>query len=134
MQIKAEEVSSIIRDQIQSFEKQVNMAEVGTVLQVGDSIAKIYGLDNAMAGELLEFPGGIKGITLNLEEDNVGAVILGSDQNIKEGDPVKRTGRIAEVPVGEAVVGRVVDPIGAPLDGKGPVQAKEFRRVEVRAP
>src|SRR5436309_2327523 len=96
MQIKAEEVSSIIRDQIQSFEKQVNMAEVGTVLQVGDSIAKIYGLDNAMAGELLEFPGGIKGITLNLEEDNVGAVILGSDQNIKEGDPVKRVVKILE--------------------------------------
>src|SRR5437588_6766000 len=134
MQIKAEEVSSIIRDQIQSFEKQVNMAEVGTVLQVGDSIAKIYGLDGAMAGELLEFPGGIKAITLNLEEDNVGAVILGSDQNIKEGDPVKRTGRIAEVPVGEAVVGRVVDPVGAPLDGKGPIQAKEFLRVDVRAP
>src|SRR6266545_3487740 len=134
MQIKAEEVSSIIRDQIQSFEKQVDVAEVGTVLQVGDSIAKIYGLNNAMAGELLEFPGGIKAITLNLEEDNVGAVILGSDQNIKEGDPVKRTGRIAEVPVGEAVVGRVVDPVGAPLDGKGPIQAKEFRRVEVRAP
>ena len=97
MQIKAEEVSSIIRDQIQSFEKQVNMAEVGTVLQVGDSIAKIYGLDNAMAGELLEFPGGIKGITLNLEEDNVGAVILGSDQNIKEGDPVKKGEFVAEV-------------------------------------
>jgi F-type H+-transporting ATPase subunit alpha len=134
MQIKAEEVSSIIREQIQSFEKQVNVAEVGSVLQVGDNIAKIYGLDDVMAGELLEFAGGIKAITLNLEEDNVGAVILGSDRNIKEGDPVKRTGRIAEVPVGEAVVGRVVDPTGAPLDGKGPIQAKEFRRVEVRAP
>src|SRR5438093_10528937 len=129
MQIKAEEVSSIIRDQIQSFEKQVNMAEVGTVLQVGDSIAKIYGLDNAMAGELLEFPGGIKGSTLNLEEDNVGAVIVGSDQNIKGGDRVKRTGRIAEVRVGEAVVGRVVDPVGAPLDGKGAFHAREFLRV-----
>jgi F-type H+-transporting ATPase subunit alpha len=104
------------------------------VLQVGDSIAKIYGLDGAMAGELLEFPGGLKGITLNLEEDNVGAVILGSDQNIKESDLVKRTGRIAEVPVGDAVVGRVVDPIGNPLDGKGPIQSKESRRVEVRAP
>jgi F-type H+-transporting ATPase subunit alpha len=134
MQIKAEEVSSIIREQIQSFEKQVNVAEVGSVLQVGDNIAKIYGLDDVMAGELLEFEGGIKAITLNLEEDNVGAVILGSDRNIKEGDPVKRTGRIAEVPVGEAVVGRVVDPTGTPLDGKGPIQAKEFRRVEVRAP
>jgi len=134
MQIKAEEVSSIIRRQIEGFDKQVNVAEVGSVLQVGDNIAKIYGLDQVMAGELLEFPGGIKGITLNLEEDNVGAVILGSDVNIKEGDPVKRTGRIAEVPVGEAVVGRVVDPVGLPLDGKGPIQTKEFRRVEVRAP
>src|SRR5438876_1017486 len=134
MQIKAEEISSIIRDQVKSFEKQVDVAEVGSVLQVGDSIAKVYGLDGAMAGELLEFPGGLKGIALNLEEDNVGTVILGSDEHIKEGDLVKRTGRIAEVPVGEAVVGRVVDPIGAPLDGKGPIPAKEFRRVEVRAP
>src|SRR6058998_446885 len=134
MQIKAEEISSIIREQVKSFEKQVDVAEVGSVLQVGDSIAKVYGLDGAMAGELLEFPGGLKGIALNLEEDNVGAVILGSDEHIKEGDLVKRTGRIAEVPVGEAVVGRVVDPIGSPLDGKGPIQAKEFRLVEVRAP
>jgi F-type H+-transporting ATPase subunit alpha len=134
MQIKAEEISSIIRDQVKSFQKQVDVAEVGSVLQVGDNIAKVYGLDGAMAGELLEFPGGLKGIALNLEEDNVGAVILGSDEHIKEGDLVKRTGRIAEVPVGEAVVGRVVDPIGIPLDGKGPIQAKEFRRVEVRAP
>jgi F-type H+/Na+-transporting ATPase subunit alpha len=134
MQIKAEEISSIIRDQVKSFEKQVDVAEVGSVLQVGDNIAKVYGLDGAMAGELLEFPGGLKGIALNLEEDNVGAVILGSDEHIKEGDLVKRTGRIAEVPVGEAVVGRVVDPIGIPLDGKGPIQTKEFRRVEVRAP
>ncbi len=134
MQIKAEEISSIIRDQVKSFEKQVDVAEVGSVLQVGDSIAKVYGLDGAMAGELLEFPGGLKGIALNLEEDNVGAVILGSDEHIKEGDLVKRTGRIAEVPVGEAVVGRVVDSIGTPLDGKGPIEAKEFRRVEVRAP
>src|SRR5438128_7543219 len=134
MQIKAAEISSIIREQVKSFEKQVNVAEVGSVLQVGDSIAKVYGLDGAMAGELLEFPGGLKGIALNLEEDNVGAVLLGSDEHIKEGDLVKRTGRIAEVPVGEAVVGRVVDPIGTPLDGKGPIEAKEFRRGEVRAP
>src|SRR5881409_2038437 len=134
MQIKAEEISAIIRDQVKSFEKQVDVAEVGSVLQVGDSIAKVYGLDGAMAGELLEFPGGLKGIALNLEEDNVGTVILGSDEHIKEGDLVKRTGRIAEAPVGEAVVGRVVDPIGTPLDGKGPIQAKEFRLVEVRAP
>ena len=134
MQIKAEEVSAIIRSQVESFDKQVNVAEVGSVLQVGDSIAKVYGLDEVMAGELLEFPGGLKAITLNLEEDNVGAVILGPDQGIKEGDLVKRTGRIAEVPVGEAVVGRVVDPVGTPLDGKGPVQSKDYRRVEVRAP
>src|SRR5437667_8451135 len=134
MQIKAEEISAIIRDQVKSFEKRVDVAEVGSVLQVGDSIAKVYGLDGAMAGELLEFPGDLKAIALNLEEDNVGAVILGSDEHIKEGDLVKRTGRIAEVPVGEAVVGRVVDPIGAPMDGKGPIRAKEFRRVEVRAP
>src|SRR6058998_3637310 len=134
MQIKAEEISSIIREQVKSFEKQVDVAEVGSVLQVGDSIAKVYGLDGAMAGELLEFPGGLKGIALNLEEDNVGTVLLGSDEHIKEGDLVKRTGRIAEVPVGEAVVGRVVDSIGTPLDGKGPIEAKEFRRVEVRAP
>src|SRR3989442_3409857 len=134
MQIKAEEISSIIRDQVKSFEKQVDVAEVGSVLQVGDSIAKVYGLDGAMAGELLEFPGGLKGIALNLEEDNVGTVILGSDEHIKEGDLVKRTGRIAEVPVGEAVVGRVVDPIGTPLDGKGPIPSNEFPPVEDRAP
>src|SRR5436853_3843261 len=103
MQLRADEVSAIIRDQVQGFEKQVDVAEVGSVLQVGDSIVKIYGLDQVMAGELLEFPGGLKAITLNLEEDNVGAVILGSDQDIKEGDLVKRTGRIAEVPVGESV-------------------------------
>jgi F-type H+/Na+-transporting ATPase subunit alpha len=134
MQLRADEVSAIIRDQVQGFEKQVDVAEVGSVLQVGDNIAKIYGLDQVMAGELLEFPGGLKAITLNLEEDNVGAVILGSDRDIKEGDLVKRTGRIAEVPVGESVVGRVLDPVGNALDGKGPLKAKEFRRVEIRAP
>jgi F-type H+-transporting ATPase subunit alpha len=123
MQLRADEVSAIIRDQVQGFEKQVDVAEVGSVLQVGDNIAKIYGLDQVMAGELLEFPGGLKAITLNLEEDNVGAVILGSDRDIKEGDLVKRTGRIAEVPVGESVVGRVLDPVGNALDGKGPLKA-----------
>src|SRR5207302_5448737 len=109
-------------------------AEVGSVLQVGDSIAKVYGLDGAMAGELLEFPGGLKGIALNLEEDNVGAVILGSDEHIKEGDEVKRTGRIAEVPVGEAVIGRVVNALGQPIDGKGPIKSSETRRIEIKAP
>jgi F-type H+/Na+-transporting ATPase subunit alpha len=134
MQIKAEEISSIIRDQVKSFEKQVDVAEVGSVLQVGDSIAKIYGLENAMAGELLEFPNSVYGMVLNLEEDNVGAILMGGDTGIKEGDPVKRTGRIAEVPVGDAVVGRVVDALGIPLDGKGPIKATESRLLEVRAP
>ncbi len=135
MQIKAEEVSSIIRRQIEGFDKQVNVAEVGSVLQVGDNIAKIYGLENAMAGELLEFPNNVYGIVLNLEEDNVGAILMGGgDTGIKEGDPVKLTGRIAEVPVGDAVVGRVVDALGIPLDGKGPIKATESRLLEVRAP
>jgi len=134
MQIKAEEISAIIRDQVKSFEKQVDVAQVGSVLQVGDNIAKIYGLEGAMAGEMLEFPGGVYGIALNLEEDNVGAVLMGICTGIKEGDPVKRTGRIAEVPVGSALVGRVVDAIGVPLDGKGPIKATESRLIEVRAP
>ncbi|HUK55104.1 MAG TPA: F0F1 ATP synthase subunit alpha [Nitrospiria bacterium] len=134
MQMRAEEISEIIKKQIKDFQKGVDIQEVGTVLQVGDNIAKIYGLEKAMAGELLEFPGAVYGIVLNLEEDNVGAVLLGSDVGIKEGDLVKRTGRIAEVPVGDALIGRVVDAIGQAIDGKGPVQAKEFRRVEVVAP
>ena len=132
--MRAEEISEIIKKQIKEFQKGVDVQEVGTVLQVGDNIAKIYGLEKAMAGELLEFPGGVYGIVLNLEEDNVGAVLLGVDVGIKEGDLVKRTGRIAEVPVGDALIGRVVDAIGQPIDGKGPIQAKEFRRVEVIAP
>ncbi|MEW6684296.1 MAG: F0F1 ATP synthase subunit alpha [Nitrospirota bacterium] len=134
MQMKAEEITEILKGQIKGFDGSVQAAEVGTVLQVGDGIAKIYGLERAMAGELLDFPGGVKGIVLNLEEDNIGAVLLGGDTVIKEGDTVKRTGRIAEVPVGEAMVGRVVDPIGVPLDGKGPIAAKDTRRVEVIAP
>jgi len=134
VQMRAEEISEIIKKQIKEFQKGVDIQEVGTVLQVGDNIAKIYGLEKAMAGELLEFPGAVYGIVLNLEEDNVGAILLGSDVGIKEGDLVKRTGRIAEVPVGQELVGRVVDAIGQPIDGKGPVPAKEFRRVEVIAP
>src|SRR5574341_176716 len=134
MQMKAEEITEILKSQIKGFDGSVQAAEVGTVLQVGDGIAKIYGLERAMAGELLEFPGGVKGIVLNLEEDNIGAVLLGGDTVIKEGDTVKRTGRIAEVPVGEAMIGRVVDPIGEPVDGKGPITSKETRRVEVIAP
>ncbi|MGD9852015.1 MAG: F0F1 ATP synthase subunit alpha [Nitrospirales bacterium] len=134
MQIKAEEISSIIKEKIKGFDQRVDVQEQGYVIQVGDNIAKVYGLEGAMAGELLEFPGGIFGVALNLEEDSVGVVLLGEDTGIREGDPVKRTGRIAEVPVGEALVGRVVDAIGTPIDGKGPIHAKETRLIEVRAP
>lgn len=134
MQIKAEEISSIIQDKIKGFDQRVDVTETGYVIQVGDGIAKVYGLEGAMAGELLEFPGDVFGVALNLEEDSVGAVLMGSDTGIKEGDQVKRTGRIAEVPVGEALVGRVVDAMGHPIDGKGPVQTSETRLIEVRAP
>jgi F-type H+-transporting ATPase subunit alpha len=134
MEIRAEEISQIIRQQIRDYETKVEVAETGTVLSVGDGIARVYGVEKCMAMELLEFPGGIFGLALNLEEDNVGVAILGEDTHIKEGDVVKRTGRIAEVPVGEAVLGRVIDPVGNPLDGKGPIETKEFRRIEVKAP
>lgn len=134
MQIKSEEISSIIKEKIKGFEQRVDVKEMGYVIQVGDNIAKVYGLQGAMAGELLEFPGGVYGVALNLEEDSVGAVLLGEDTGIREGDPVKRTGRIAEVPVGEALVGRVVDAIGKPIDGKGPINATETRLIEIRAP
>ncbi|MGV7227194.1 MAG: F0F1 ATP synthase subunit alpha [Nitrospirales bacterium] len=134
MQIKAEEISSIIKEKIKGFDQRVDVKEMGYVIQVGDNIAKVYGLEGAMAGELLEFPGGVLGQVLNLEEDNVGVVLLGGDTGIREGDPVKRTQRIAEVPVGEGLVGRVVDSIGKPLDGKGPIQSSESRLIEVRAP
>ncbi len=120
MEIRAEEISQIIRSQIRDYEKKVEVAETGTVLSVGDGIARVYGVEKCMAMELLEFPGGIFGIALNLEEDNVGVAILGEDTHIKEGDIVKRTGRIAQVPVGDAVLGRVIDPVGNPIDGKGP--------------
>jgi len=134
MQIKAEEISSIIKEKIKGFDQRVDVKEMGYVIQVGDNIAKVYGLEGAMAGELLEFPGGVYGVALNLEEDSVGVVLLGEDVGIREGDPVKRTGRIAEVPVGEALVGRVVDAIGMPLDGKGPINSTETRLIEIRAP
>ena len=134
MQIKAEEISAIIKEKIKGFDKQVDVKETGSVIQVGDGIAKVYGLDGAMAGEMLEFPGGLYGITLNLEEDNVGAVLMGDDVGIKEGDPVKRTGRIAEVPVGEALIGRVVNAIGQPIDGKGPIKSQYSSGIEVVAP
>jgi len=134
MQIKAEEISSIIKEKIKGFDKQVDVKETGSVIQVGDGIAKVYGLDGAMAGEMLEFPGGLYGIALNLDEDNVGVVLMGDDVGIKEGDPVKRTGRIAEIPVGEALVGRVVNAIGQPIDGKGPIKSQLSSRIEVVAP
>ncbi len=134
MQIKAQEISEIIKKKISDFEKTVEVAEIGTVITVGDGIAKIFGLDNVMSGELLEFPGGVMGMALNLEEENVGAVLMGDDSKIREGDIVKRTKRIAEVPVGDAIVGRVVDGIGQPIDGKGPIASKEFRHIEVIAP
>jgi len=134
MQIKAGEISEIIRKQIEGLGRGLELQEVGHVLQVGDGIAKVYGLERAMAGELLEFPGNVYGIVLNLEEENVGAVLLGPDAGIREGDLVKRTGRIAQVPVGDALIGRVVDPIGRPLDGKGVINTTAFRRVEVIAP
>ena len=134
MKIRAEEISAIIRKQIDNFDKQATKTEVGTILKVGDGIARVHGLDNVEAGELVEFPGGIVGMALNLEEDNVGVVIFGEDRHIKEGDEVKRTGRITEVPVGEALIGRVVDSLGQPIDGKGPIEATESRRIEVIAP
>lgn len=134
MQIKAEEISKIIEGQIQNYESRVEMSETGTVLYVGDGIARVHGVKNAMAMELLEFPGGLKGMVLNLEEDNVGVALLGECTDIKEGDPVKRTGQIFSVPVGEAVLGRVIDPLGNPIDGLGPIAAKETRPVELKAP
>jgi F-type H+-transporting ATPase subunit alpha len=134
MEIRAEEISQIIRDQIRDYEKKVEVSETGTVLSVGDGVARVYGVEKAMAMEMLEFPGKIYGLCLNLEEDNVGVAIMGDDTKIREGDIVKRTGRIAEIPVGEAVLGRVIDAVGAPLDGKGPINATEFRRIEMVAP
>ena len=134
MEIKAEEISQIIKDQIQQFDKKVELSETGVVLSVGDGISRVYGLEKVQALELVEFPNGILGLAMNLEEDNVGVAIMGEDTEIKEGDIVKRTGRIAEVPVGDAVLGRVVSAVGEPLDGKGPIEASETRRIEKVAP
>lgn len=134
MQIKAEEISQIIEGQIKNYEKKVEMSETGVVLSVGDGIARVYGCDNAMAMELLEFPGGVMGMVLNLEEDSVGVALLGETEHIKEGDVVKRTGRIFQVPVGDAVMGRVIDPLGNPIDGLGPIQTDTYRNVEIKAP
>ena len=134
MEMKAAEISSVIKDQIANFETKADVAEVGTVLSVGDGIARVYGLDQVQAGEMVEFPGGIKGMALNLEMDNVGVSIFGDDTGIKEGDTVKRTGEIVDVPVGKELLGRVVDGLGNPIDGKGPIQSSEKRRIELKAP
>ena len=134
MEIGTAEISRIIKEQIRDYDKTVEIQEVGTVLSTGDGIARIYGLDKVAAGELLEFPHHIYGVALNLEEDNVGAALFGETHMIKEGDTVKRTGRIAEVPVGKELIGRVVDALGEPIDGRGPIDTKERRRIELKAP
>jgi F-type H+-transporting ATPase subunit alpha len=134
MSIRADEISTILKQQIENYETRVQVSETGTVLSVGDGIARLYGLGNAMAGELLEFPGGIMGMVLNLEEDNVGVALFGSDRGIKEGDTVKRTGKIVSVPVGPGVIGRVVDALGIPIDGKGPIEYVAHAPVEIKAP
>ena len=134
MDIKAAEISSILRDQIKNFGKEAQVSEIGQVLSVGDGIARVYGLDKVQAGEMVEFPGGIRGMALNLETDNVGVVIFGDDRTIKEGDTVKRTGAIVDVPIGKGLLGRVVDGLGNPIDGKGPVKSEKRARVDVKAP
>ena len=134
MDIKASEISSILKEQIKGFDQKSEVSEIGQVLSVGDGIARIYGLDNVQAGEMVEFPGGVRGMALNLEEDNVGVVIFGSDREIREGDTVKRTGDIVDVPVGRGLLGRVVYPLGNPIDGKGPIEAEKRMKVDVKAP
>ena len=134
MNIRPEEISSVIKQQIKGYQAKLDVSEVGTVIQVGDGIARAYGLDNAMSGELLEFENGVQGMAQNLEEDNVGIVILGSDQGIKEGTTVRLTGKVAQVPVGDAMIGRVVNAIGQPIDGKGPIATTSTRPIERVAP
>ena len=134
MDIRPAEISAILKQQIADFGTEAEVAEVGEVLSVGAGIARVYGLDSVQAGEMVEFPGGIKGMTLNLETDNVGVVIFGDDRTIKEGDTVKRTGDIVDVPIGKALLGRVVDALGNPIDDKGPIETDERRRIEVKAP
>jgi F-type H+/Na+-transporting ATPase subunit alpha len=134
MKINVEEISHLIRQQIQDYDKKVEVSETGSVISVGDGVARVYGLENCMANELLEFPHGVMGMALNLEEDNVGVALLGEVERIREGDPVKRTARIVEVPVGKALVGRVVNALAQPIDGKGPIQSTERRRIEIKAP
>src|SRR5262245_9033360 len=132
MEIRADEISRIIREQIKDYGKKVTVAETGTVLSVGDGIARVYGLEGVQAGELVEFTSGVQGLVLNLEEDNVGIAVMGEFRDIREGDLVKRTSQIASVPVGKGLLGRVVDPLGKPLDGKGPIVSTEQRRLEVK--
>ena len=139
-QIRADEISRVLREEIENYEKAVDVAETGSVISVGDGIARVYGLENVMSGELIEFAskfsggGGVSGIALNLEEEDVGAVLLGDYSNIKEGDEVRRTGRIMSIPVGEGMIGRVVDALGQPIDGKGPIETKAFNQIERIAP
>ena len=130
MNLRPEEISSVIKDQIKRYAADLEVSDVGTVIQVADGIARVHGLENAMQGELLEFPGEVYGMVLNLEEDNVGAVLLGSQHNINEGDIVKTTGRVVEVPVGDCMLGRVVNALGQPIDGKGPIQTDKYRKIE----
>ena len=130
MNLRPEEISSVIKEQIERYSSELNVSDVGTVIQVADGIARVHGLENAMQGELLEFPSEVYGMVLNLEEDNVGAVLLGDHKNINEGDTVKTTGRVVEVPVGDCMLGRVVNALGQPIDGKGPIQATRHRQIE----
>ncbi len=134
MKLRPEEITSVLKSRIQRYEAGVEIQEVGTVVQVGDGVARIQGLENAVASEMLELPHDVMGLVLNLEEDSIGAVLMGEDTLIKEGDQVKRTGRVIQVPVGEALIGRVVNPLGVPLDDKGPIETTEFRPVEFKAP
>ena len=134
MKLRPEEITSVLKSRIQRYEPGVEIQEVGTVVQVGDGVARIQGLENAVASEMLELPHNVMGLVLNLEEDSIGAVLMGEDTLIKEGDQVKRTGKVIQVPVGEALIGRVVNPLGVPLDDKGPIETTEFRPVEFKAP
>ena len=134
IQIRADEISSVLKEQIKNYSKNIEVSETGSVLSIGDGVARIYGLENVMAGELVEFPNEVTGMVLNLEQDSVGVVIFGQDSAIKEGDTVKRTKKIVQVPVGEALLGRVVDALGNPIDGKGPIESDHSRIVELKAP
>src|SRR5258708_15885049 len=134
MDIRADEISRILREQIKGYGKQVEVSETGSVLSTGDGIARVYGLAGVMAGELVEFREGLQGLVLNLEEDSVGVALMGEQSELREGDSVKRTGRIADVPIGMDLVGRVVNALGVPVDGKGPISSKERRQIEVKAP